>query len=68
MEAYKADQNRIFDEFKTQALFVLIKTDDNARYKNLVDVLDEMSITNIRSYAIVDMIPQETQMAAALVK
>ncbi len=68
MEAYKADQNRIFDEFKAQALFVLIKTDDNARYKNLVDVLDEMSITNIRSYAIVDMIPQETQMAAALVK
>lgn len=67
-EAYKNDEKRIFDEFKDKALFVLIKTDDNAKYKNLVDVLDEMSITNIRSYAIVDMIPQEQQMAASLVK
>ena len=67
-EQFRADEARIFDQYKTQALFVLIKTDDNAKYKNLVNVLDEMSITNIRSYAIVDIIPQEEKMVAQYVK
>jgi len=67
-DEYKKARAEIEDKYKDKALFVLIKTDDRARYKNLIDVLDEMSITNIRSYAIVNIIPQETAMAASLVK
>jgi biopolymer transport protein ExbD len=35
-------------------LVVLIKSMPKARYQNLVDILDEMSITGIKRYAIVD--------------
>ena len=38
-------------------LIVIIKADDNARYGNLVDILDEMNICNIGRYAIVDITP-----------
>ena len=34
---------------------VLIKSSDEASYQNLVDALDEMSITNQRKYALVDL-------------
>lgn len=44
------------------ALMVLIKADENAKYKNLVDILDEMAITNIGKYAIVDIQTQELEM------
>jgi len=37
------------------ALIVVIKADDKAKYKNLVDILDEMLINNIGRYAIVDI-------------
>lgn len=40
-------------------LIVIIKADDKAKYKNLVDILDEMLITNIGRYAIVDITPVE---------
>lgn len=46
------------------ALMVLIKADDKAKYKNLVDILDEMSITNVGKYAIVDVSPQELELVA----
>lgn len=35
-------------------LIVLIKPSDDAKYENLVDILDEMHITNIQRYALVD--------------
>jgi biopolymer transport protein ExbD len=35
-------------------LMVLIKPMDNAKYENMVDLLDEMDITGISRYAIVD--------------
>ena len=34
---------------------ILIKSLDTAKYKNLVDMLDEMHITNQKIYAIVDI-------------
>jgi biopolymer transport protein ExbD len=34
---------------------VLIKADDKAKYKDIVNIIDEMSICNIASYAIVDI-------------
>lgn len=40
-------------------MFVLIKPSDKSNYKNLVDVLDEMKITAVQSYAIVDILPSE---------
>jgi biopolymer transport protein ExbD len=36
---------------------VLIKPADDSRYKNVVDILDEMNITNIKRYALVDITP-----------
>ncbi|TGE21444.1 biopolymer transporter ExbD [Hymenobacter aquaticus] len=36
---------------------VLIKPSDEAQYRNMVDVLDEMSITEPYRYALVDMAP-----------
>jgi biopolymer transport protein ExbD len=41
------------------ALIVVIKADDKAKYRNLVDILDEMLICNIGRYAIVDITPVE---------
>jgi biopolymer transport protein ExbD len=35
-------------------LMVLIKPQDESRYNNMVDILDEMEITNMKRYAIVD--------------
>ncbi len=33
--------------------------DEKGRYKNVVDVLDEMNITDISKYAIVDVDPRD---------
>ena len=33
-----------------------------SRYKNLVDVLDEMSITDTNKYAIVDVDPRDLEL------
>lgn len=41
---------------------VLIKADEKAKYKDIVNIIDEMAICNIASYAIVDMSPVEIDM------
>jgi biopolymer transport protein ExbD len=38
-----------------KAPIVIIKATDDATYKNLIDILDEMAICNIGKYAIVDI-------------
>jgi hypothetical protein len=38
---------------------VIIKPSNESNYKNMVDVLDEMTIANIIRYAIVDISPEE---------
>ena len=43
-------------------LMVLIKADDDAKYKNLVDMLDEIQIASVAKYAIVDMDTVETRL------
>jgi len=40
-------------------IIVIIKPLEKSKYKNVVDVLDEMNITLTQSYAIVDPIPTE---------
>jgi biopolymer transport protein ExbD len=41
------------------SMIVLIKASKNSVYKNLVDILDEMIINNVKRYSIVDISKQE---------
>lgn len=47
---------------KKEALTVLIKIDDNATYKNFVDVVDELNLTMVGKYVTVDLMPQEYEL------
>ena len=38
-------------------MVVLIKPSDESKYKNVVDILDEMNISNIARFALVDITP-----------
>jgi len=40
-------------------MVVLIKPTDKAVYKNVVDILDEMNISDIKRYAMVDVTPDD---------
>ena len=51
-----------------QAPIILIKADDKAKYKNMVNIIDEMAITTIASYAVVDIAPTELKMIDAAPK
>ena len=42
-----------------QGLIVIIKPSKKSNYRNLVDVLDEMAIADVPTYAIVDISPEE---------
>ena len=41
-------------------MMVLIKPKDESRYENMVNILDEMDITNTQRYAIVEYTPDDT--------
>ena len=43
-------------------LIVLIKSLDESKYKNMVDILDEMNINSIQRYAIVDVTPVDKEL------
>lgn len=43
-------------------LFIIIKPDDDATYKNTVDMLDEMNINDISKYAMVDVSEHEADL------
>jgi biopolymer transport protein ExbD len=38
---------------------VLIKADNDANYRNVVDIMDEMLISDISRYAMADITPEE---------
>lgn len=40
-------------------LMVLIKPSDDSRYENMVDILDEIKITNVEKYAIVNFTDED---------
>jgi biopolymer transport protein ExbD len=48
----------------TEGAIYLIKPLPTSRYENMVDVLDEMTICDVRTYAIVDISPQEKTVLA----
>ncbi len=56
----KEVQNRTRDPKK--GLTILIKPSKKSTYKNLVDVLDEMAITQEKTYAIVDITDEDIQL------
>jgi biopolymer transport protein ExbD len=45
-----------------KALTVLVKADDKAVYKNVIDLIDELNICNIGKYAVVDMGAKELEL------
>ncbi len=49
-------------------LVIIIKPNENSVYKNIVDMLDEMQITDIKRYAIVDIFPGEVLLIEATEK
>ena len=54
---YKDVRKIILDKKKSTPvddLFVIIKPDKDATYKNAVDIIDEMSINDVNRYAMVD--------------
>jgi biopolymer transport protein ExbD len=49
-------QNEVAQQYGSKdTLVVLIKLMPTAKYKNMVDILDEMRITGVKSYALVDL-------------
>ena len=52
---------RFYKEDKTGPI-VLIKAADGVKYRNIVDIMDEMAITNIARYTLVDINPVEKMM------
>ncbi len=43
-------------------LVIVIKPDEDATYKNTVDIIDEMAISEIKRYAMVDLFPVEKEL------
>ncbi|HEY5406321.1 MAG TPA: biopolymer transporter ExbD [Ginsengibacter sp.] len=59
---YKDLRKIILDKRKSTPaddLYIIIKPDKDATYKNAVDVLDEMTINDIKRYSMVDPTPDE---------
>lgn len=56
---------RVDEQAKKESLFVLIKTDDKAKYKNVIDALDECNICNVGKYALVDIMQLELELLLA---
>ena len=44
---------------------VIIKPDDDATYKNTVDILDEMTINGVKRYAMVKILKEEIELIKA---
>jgi hypothetical protein len=54
---FRQKSKEIYDEAKkdSRTPTVMVKPTDFSTYKNLVDVLDEMLVTNIGAYAVIDI-------------
>ena len=54
----------LLEQYKRQIkdLVVLIKPSEDSRYKNIVDILDEMNITSIARFALVEITPEDEEL------
>lgn len=62
---FKGIREQILNKKKTtnpEDLVVILKPTPDATYKNTVDILDEMTICEIKRYAMVDVAPQEYEL------
>jgi biopolymer transport protein ExbD len=48
-----------------KGLHVFIKPSEKSRYKNVVDIFDELLITEIKNYSLVKITPEDKQLIAA---
>ncbi len=57
-------KKKVIEETKDakKGLLVLIKPSDKSNYKNLVDILDEMNISSVATFAIVDITAPEIEL------
>lgn len=57
LTSYSADgiRKELLARRRNKDLVVLIKPDDKSNYQNMVDILDEMNITDQSKYALVDI-------------
>jgi biopolymer transport protein ExbD len=58
-DVIRAKRRQVINVFGKNELMVLIKADDKANYKNVVDIMDEMLINDVGRYALVDITPAE---------
>jgi biopolymer transport protein ExbD len=65
MEQEEFDKKKLDIMSDKKAPIVIIKATDEATYKNLIDILDEMAICNIGRYAIVDITDYDKELLAA---
>ncbi|MFH1004469.1 MAG: biopolymer transporter ExbD [Bacteroidota bacterium] len=42
-----------------KATFVIVKADDKTKYKNVIDIIDELNVADVGKYALVDISPAE---------
>lgn len=57
------DQNRAEGaDLAKSAMTIIIKPSERSNYKNVVDILDEMAITGMKKYAIVDITPEDVKL------
>ena len=49
-------------KFNDKSMMFLIKFSDKSNYKNMVDIIDEMSVMSQKHYAIVDLTKDEIEM------
>ncbi len=63
----KKISEEVFDSLKNEAqkqkeaLFVIIKPEKDAKFRNMIDIVDEMDISGIGKYAVQDTIKPEEQ-------
>ncbi|WPV00305.1 biopolymer transporter ExbD [Mucilaginibacter sp. cycad4] len=53
------ETNKMVHDNTGKSMIVLVKPSDKSQYSNLVSTLDELAITGIQQYAIVDIMPAD---------
>lgn len=63
IDAATFDSLRNEEQKRKEALFVIIKPDEDAKYRNMIDMVDEMDISGVGKYAVQDTIkPEEREL------